>query len=47
MTSFASRLISSIKIHAHVWLRAVFFGLAAYAAIHLLIIAMNWLKTIL
>lgn len=40
----ARRPLSKLGIHARVWLRAVLFGLAAYACIHGLIWAVNVLK---
>lgn len=38
------RVKQKTTIHGHVWLRAVIFGLGAYAAIHLLIVVIDHLK---
>lgn len=40
----ADRPLSRLGIHARVWLRAVLFGLGAYACIHGLIWIINLLK---
>ena len=44
--STLDKLLEKAGIHGHVWLRALIFGLGAYAAINLLILLINKLKSL-